>query len=100
MGSTGPAENQSIQGGDSGPRKFGPGTRYAENVPGKYYVTDLCNGCGLCKSVAETLFDFNNDGTYYYVVRQPTSCEEQEMMEEAITFCTANALWWDGRVIA
>lgn len=97
MGTAGPAGSQSIQGDDPGSRKLQQGVKYAENAAGKYYVTDQCNACGLCKSVADTLFDFNNEGTYYFVARQPSNAEEQTMMDEAIEFCTANALWWDGR---
>ena len=25
--------------------------RYEENVPGKYYVTDSCDGCGRCRRI-------------------------------------------------
>ncbi len=95
----GPTGSQSIQGDDPGPRRDLPGAKLRENVSGKYYVTDQCNACGLCKSVADPLFDFNNEGTYYFVVRQPVNAAEQEMMDEAIAFCTANALWWDGRKV-
>ncbi len=68
-----------------------------ENVAGKYFVLDCCNACGLCKSVADTLFDSNKKGTYYFVSRQPSSAEEQAMMDEAIEFCEVNGIWWKDR---
>jgi len=71
--------------------------KFPENTPGKYYVLKCCNACGLCKSIAEELFDFDNEGTYYYIARQPSTPEEQALMDEAIEFCTANGIWWDGR---
>lgn len=94
-----PKENQSMRGDNPQPVKQDSFTKFAENVPGKYYVTDQCNSCGLCKSVADELFDFNNEGTYYYVCKQPISQAEQAMMDDAIEFCTANGIWWDGRIL-
>jgi ferredoxin len=92
-----PIESQSKNADDRQSSKQVTPVKYSENVPGKYYVTDQCNACGLCKSIADELFDFNNEGTYYYVCKQPGTPEEQAMMDDAIDFCTANGIWWEDR---
>ena len=71
-------------------------SRLAENSPGKYYVLDLCNGCGLCRSVAGKFFDYVEGGKYYYIQCQPLDGEEEELMLEAIELCTMCAIRDDG----
>ncbi len=70
--------------------------RLAENAPGKYYVVDQCNGCGLCLSIAGRFFDYVEGGKYYYIQRQPMNHDEEELLEEAIELCTMNAIRSDG----
>jgi len=71
-------------------------TRLAENSPGKYYVLDHCNGCGLCRSVAGRLFEYVEGGKYYYIQQQPMDPKEEELLQEAIEICTMNAICSDG----
>ncbi len=70
--------------------------RLAENAPGKYYVIDHCNGCGLCLSIAGRFFDYVEDGKYYYIQRQPLNPDEEELMQEAMELCTMDAIKSDG----
>lgn len=67
-----------------------------ENSPGKYYILDLCNGCGLCRSIAGRFFEYTEGGKYYYIHRQPANAKEDELMQEAIELCTMNAICTDG----
>ncbi len=68
----------------------------SENVPGKYYVIDQCNGCGLCRSIGGGFFDFVEDGKYYFISRQPQNDQEEEIMCEAMELCVMNAIRSDG----
>ncbi len=70
--------------------------RLAENSPGKYYVDDYCNGCGLCLSLAGKFFDYVEGGKYYYIQRQPLNADEDDIMQEAVELCTMNAIHTDG----
>jgi len=77
-------------------RKRPGGTRLRENVPGKYYVTDTCNGCGFCYSVALQNFSRKTDLSYYYVIRQPANGHEEQSMLEAIDLCQLDCIRDDG----
>lgn len=68
------------------------GHKLPENEPGKYYVTDLCNGCGLCFSVALLNFMYSNDSTYYYVIQQPADEREEDDVREAISVCPMDCI--------
>ncbi len=71
-------------------------SRLAENSPGKYYVLDQCNGCGICRSIAGDFFDYVEGGKYYYIQRQPMDSREEDIMQEAIELCTMDAIGTDG----
>ena len=72
------------------------GKRFEDNAPGKYYVTDACNGCGLCFSVALQNFMFSNDSSYYFVFQQPVDEREEEDIREAISVCPMDCIKSDG----
>jgi ferredoxin len=67
-----------------------------KTFPGRYYVLDQCNGCGLCRTIAGDLFDYTEGGEYYYLVRQPRTEAEEDLLREAIELCTMNAIMSDG----
>ena len=69
-----------------------------ENTPGKYYVTDLCDGCGLCFSLALQNFMYSNDSSYYYVYQQPADEREEADILEAISVCPLDCIMSDGIV--
>ena len=73
-----------------------PGKKYDDNSPGKYYVTDSCNGCGLCFSVALQNFMYSNDSSYYYVYQQPVDQREEVDLREAIAVCPMDCIKYDG----
>jgi ferredoxin len=70
--------------------------RLPTNVPGKYYVTDECNGCAYCASVAPENFDFDKSTNTYYVSKQPVDDAEEEVVEEATNDCPIDAIRVDG----
>lgn len=73
-----------------------PGTRLADNAPGKYYVTDECNGCGRCFCVALQNFMYNADATAYFIIQQPADSREEEDVREAISICMMDCIKEDG----
>lgn len=70
--------------------------RLPQNAKGKYYVTTVCNGCGLCYSIAIRNIDYTGDGKLYFVYRQPETPQEDEFLREAIEMCPLNCLRDDG----
>jgi ferredoxin len=70
--------------------------RLVENVPGTYYVVDTCNGCGLCLSLAPNNFTYTDDASYYYVLKQPQTPEEEEQCKEAKQLCPVDCILDDG----
>ena len=69
-----------------------PERRLPNNVPGKYYVSDDCDGCAYCASVAPENFDFDKGSNTYFVARQPSSSEEMEFVREAMDDCPVDAI--------
>jgi ferredoxin len=55
------------------------GERKRTNAWGPFYVTDECDGCGICADCAPDNFAQSWDGTYYTVVQQP---ETEDMVRE------------------
>jgi ferredoxin len=62
------------------------------NVPGRYFTTDECDGCAYCASVAPEFFEYERQTNTYYVVRQPQSQGEHEIVAEAIDACPLDAI--------
>jgi len=60
--------------------------KYAENVPGKFYVDDQCIDCDLCR----------DDGGHSYVYKQPETPEEEGLCKEAMEGCPVEAIGNDG----
>ena len=73
--------------------------RITDNVPGKFYVTDACDGCGLCFSKALQNFMYSNDSSYYYVIQQPVDEREEEDIREAISVCSMDCIKDDGDIL-
>ena len=66
--------------------------KYAENVPGKFYVDDQCIDCDLCRETAPANFKRNDDGGHSYVYKQPETPEEEGLCKEAMEGCPVEAI--------
>jgi ferredoxin len=70
--------------------------RWPENVPGKFYVEQQCLDCNLCVDTAPGHFTRNDAGGYFYVSRQPTTKEEETLLQLTIESCPCEAIFGDG----
>ena len=70
--------------------------RLPQNVPGKYYTTDECDGCAYCASVAPENFEFDKSTNTYFVGKQPVDAEEEEFILEAKDDCPLDAIRTNG----
>ncbi len=52
---------------------------------------DLCIGCGVCPSVAPSMFDMNDDGKAFVLVDEVPAGEE-DLAEEAVDSCPVAAI--------
>lgn len=66
--------------------------RLPDNVPGKYFTTDECDGCAYCASVAPDNFDYQKESNTYFVACQPRTPEEEEFVREALEDCPVDAI--------
>jgi ferredoxin len=74
------------------------GKPHPDNVTGRFYVLDTCNGCGLCLTYAIHNFSFDDSGLFYYVYRQPENDDELEDIHKAASVCPMDAICDDGKV--
>ena len=58
----------------------------------EFYVTEECNGCGLCKNVAPDFFDCVEYAYSYFLTRQPTDESEILLLRDAAAVCTVDAI--------
>ena len=47
--------------------------KWPVNVKGKFYVDEQCIDCDLCRETAPDFFGRNDDGSYSYVRKQPST---------------------------
>jgi len=66
--------------------------RLPENAPEKFYVTDQCLDCDLCREVAPEIFARNEKNGSSYVKRQPTNLHEKQLCLEAMNGCGVEAI--------
>jgi len=66
--------------------------RLPNNVRGKFYTTEECDGCAYCASIAPGNFDFEKQSNTYFVSCQPRTTEEEEFMREAAEDCPVDAI--------
>lgn len=72
------------------------GKKLEDNVAGKYYVTDACDGCGICFSYAIQNFMYSSDSSYYFVYQQPSDSREEDDIRKAMELCPMNCIMDDG----
>ena len=70
--------------------------RLRKNAWGPYYVTDECNGCGLCATYSPECLESSPDGSYFYVIQQPMDEAEEFALQEAQEACPLHCLRADG----
>jgi ferredoxin len=71
-------------------------TKVAGNVPGKFYITELCIGCTLCHETAPGHFRANAQEGYCYIFKQPETPEEERLCSETKKTCPMDAIRDDG----
>lgn len=70
--------------------------RYAQNLPGRYYVDDQCIACDACCIEAPRFFTMNDDEGHAFVKLQPQTPEEFQEAENALAACPVEAIGNDG----
>ncbi len=58
----------------------------------EFFVTEDCNGCGICKSIARGFFDNEEYVRPYLTICQPQTKDEVELLRDISSFCTNNAI--------
>jgi ferredoxin len=72
------------------------GERFRSNAFGRYYVTDTCDGCGMCVEIAPLNFTFSPDGDYCAVFAQPTTPHEEGLVRRVMDVCPRACVADDG----
>ena len=70
--------------------------KWPVNVKGKFYVDEQCIDCDLCRETAPDFFGRNDDGSYSYVRKQPSTEAEIALCDEAKGNCPVEAIGNDG----
>ncbi len=69
-----------------------------DNSPAvEFFVTEDCNGCGLCKNMAPELFQCVEYAYSYFLTRQPNSEKEVDLLNDIVDLCPVDALHQVGR---
>ena len=66
------------------------------NAFGAFYVTQDCDGCGICVEIAPMHFTFSPDRDYCAVYAQPAGDFEVALVKEAMAACPLHAVASDG----
>ena len=66
--------------------------RLPNNVPGRFFTPEDCDGCAYCASVAPENFDYEKASNTYYVSKQPGTPVEEEFVREALEDCPVDAI--------
>lgn len=70
--------------------------RLPQNVPGKFYVTEQCLDCDLCRETAPSVFRRDGEMGVSYIYHQPGTEEELVSTMEALDGCPCEAISSDG----
>ena len=66
--------------------------KYSLNVPGAYYVDDQCIDCDACRTEAPVNYTRNDSAGYSYVIKQPSTPEEEARCKAAMEACPVEAI--------
>ena len=70
--------------------------RLSDNATGRFYVDSTCIDCDQCRDSAPAFFARNAESGHSYLVNQPTSSEEVELVEAVMNNCPVQAIGCDG----
>ena len=68
------------------------GSRYEDNVPGRWYVDKKCILCSVCSEAAPLNFKEASSNDHDVVFKQPSNEEEERQCEEAMAACPVEAI--------
>ncbi len=71
--------------------------RWADNVPGEWYVDKTCILCSLCSELAPRNFKESSDGDHDVVYKQPANADEIAHAHDAMKQCPVEAIGNDDR---
>ncbi len=66
--------------------------KWEENVPGKFFVDQTCIACDSCALAAPTNFKLHEDNGHAFVIKQPTTPEEEKACKQALEGCPVEAI--------
>ena len=70
--------------------------RLPSNVPGRFYVDDMCLDHDLCSCIAPKNFRRDHEQANFYVFKQPETPEELAQCLDAVEGCPVCAIGCDG----
>ena len=70
--------------------------KWADNVPGKFYVDEECILCSVCSDAAPNNFKISKDEDHDIVFKQPENATEEAQCYEAMENCPVEAIGDDG----
>ncbi len=70
--------------------------KYPENIQGRYYVDRSCIACDACCITAPNHFGMHADDGHAFLVKQPTTPDEEELCKEAMEGCPVESIGNDG----
>jgi ferredoxin len=70
--------------------------KWADNVPGKFYVDKECILCSVCSDAAPNNFRMSDDEDHDVVFKQPANATETAQAYEAMENCPVEAIGDDG----
>lgn len=71
-------------------------SKFAQNLPGKFYVDEQCIACDACVMEAPNFFAMNDDDGHAFVKLQPKNQVEINECLSAMEACPVEAIGEDG----
>ncbi len=70
--------------------------RLSPNATGRFYVDASCIDCDLCRNTAPEFFSRHEELGFSIVHRQPSTSEEVQLADEAMSGCPTESIGADG----
>ncbi len=58
----------------------------------EFFITEECNGCGLCRNIAPEFFDYVEYSYTYFLTHQPKTEREANVLRDIADHCPVDAL--------